>query len=176
VVNVTPSSSSAIRYLLELGHQEILLMAGPPRAPDTAWAVQEYRECFQERGLPVDEALFLNGDYEEVVARSALLQAMDRGVEFSAVYCLTDTMAMGVYEALAKRGRRVPRDVSVIGKNDSFFARFLNPPLTSVRVPMCEAGRLGAERLLRTIESGEPPRKIFLENELILRLSTAVRK
>ncbi len=176
VVNVTPPSSSAIRYLLELGHRQVLLMAGPHKAPDTVQAIREYRECLQERGLPVNEELFLNGDYEEVVARSALLQAMDRGVRFSAVYCLTDTMAMGVYEALNKRGMSVPADVSVIGKNDSFFARFLNPPLTSVRVPMCEAGRLGAASLLRTIDSGEPPRKIYLENELVLRLSTAVRK
>jgi LacI family transcriptional regulator len=96
-------------------------------------------------------------------------------VAFSAVYCLTDTMALGAYEALAERGFEIPGRVSVIGKNDSFFARFLSPPLTSVRVPMFEAGRIGAEGLLRSIEGGEPPRKVFLKNELILRLSTAVR-
>ncbi len=111
-----------------------------------------------------------------MVARSQILQALDRGVRFTAVYCLTDTMALGVYEGLAERGLAVPANVSVIGKNDSFFARFLSPPLTSVRVPMFEAGRLGAESLLRSIEGGEEPRKIFLKNELILRLSTAIRR
>ena len=50
VVNVTPPASSAIRYLLELGHREIVLMAGPRQAPDTVRSVREYRECFQERG------------------------------------------------------------------------------------------------------------------------------
>ncbi len=176
VVNVTPRESSAIRYLLGQGHERILLMGGRAQAPDTEQAVREYRECFAERGLAVDEALFLNGDYEEMVARSEVLQAFDRGLEFTAVYCLTDTMALGVYEAAAERALRIPQDVSVIGKNDSFFARFMSPPLTSVRVPMFEAGRLSSERLLRTIESGEAPRKIFLKNELILRLSTAIRR
>ena len=176
VVNVSPRAASAIRYLLDLGHERVLLMGGRSQAPDTEDAVREYREGFAERGLAADEQLFLNGDYEEMVARSQILQALDRGVRFTAVYCLTDTMALGVYEALAERGLSVPVHVSVIGKNDSFFARFMSPPLTSVRVPMFEAGRLGAESLLRSIEGGEPPRKIFLKNELILRLSTAIRR
>ncbi|NOY07482.1 MAG: LacI family transcriptional regulator [Spirochaetes bacterium] len=174
IVNVTPKSSSAIRYLLELGHEKILLMAGARQAPDTVLAIQEYRECFSERGLAVNENLFLNGDYEEMVARSELLQAINNGIEFSAIYCLTDTMALGAYEALNEKGLKIPGDISVIGKNDSFFARFLNPPLTSVRVLMYEAGKLGAKNLLRRIESNETPRKIFLKNELILRLSSAV--
>jgi LacI family transcriptional regulator len=176
VVNVTPLAASAIRCLLDLGHERILLMGGRAQAPDTEDCVREYREGFAERGLAVDERLFLNGDYEEMVARSEILQAVDRDVRFTAVYCLTDTMALGVYEALEERGLRVPADVSVIGKNDSFFARFLQPPLTSVRVPMFEAGRLGAESLLRSIEGAGAPRKIFLKNELILRLSTAIRR
>jgi DNA-binding LacI/PurR family transcriptional regulator len=175
VVNVTPRDASAVRYLLEQGHERILLMGGRAQAPDTEAGIREYHECLAERGMPPDPALFLNGDYEEMVARSQVLQALDRGASFTAVYCLTDTMALGVYEALAERGLKVPADVSVIGKNDSFFARFLSPPLTSVRVPMFEAGRLGSESLLRSI-GGEGPRKIFLKNELILRLSTAIRR
>jgi LacI family transcriptional regulator len=175
VVNVTPREASAIRYLLGQGHERILLVGGRAQAPDTDAGIREYSECFAERGLPVDETLFRNGDYEEMVARSEILQVIDRGVDFTAVYCLTDTMALGAYEALAERGLAIPGRVSVIGKNDSFFARFLSPPLTSVRVPMFEAGRIGTEGLLRSIESGEPPRRVFLRNELILRLSTAVR-
>ncbi len=176
VVNVTPRDASAVRCLLEQGHERILLMGGRAQAPDTEQGIREYREIFADRSLAADEGLFLNGDYEEVVARSQILQALDRGLVFTAVYCLTDTMALGVYEALAERGLRVPADVSVIGKNDSFFARFMSPPLTSVRVPMFEAGRLGSESLLRSIEGGEAPRKIFVKNELILRLSTAIRR
>ena len=83
-------------------------------------------------------------------------------------------MALGVYEALQENHFRIPDDISVVGRHDSFFSNLLNPPLTTVRTPIFEMGVKGAEVLLNAIQIGGQPRKVFLDNELILRSSTKV--
>ena len=126
--------------------------------------------------MEIDEDLILYGDYEREVAKGSMLQFLQKGIRFSAVYCISDTMALGVYEALKDNGLRIPEDVSVIGKHDSFFAKFLDPPLTTVRVKIFEIGVKAAQILLDTIQNGAKPRKVFIDNELILRSSTQVRR
>jgi DNA-binding LacI/PurR family transcriptional regulator len=172
----TPPSAGAARFLLEMGHRRILFMAGAPRAADSQAEVRMYRAALKSFGLDWDAELVVYGNYEHQEARAAMGEALRRGVEFSAVYCLTDAMALGVYEALAEAGLHIPADVSVVGKNDSFFARFMNPPLTTVRVPIFEAGVRAAEILVNAMEKDEAPRKVILNNELINRLSVRVKK
>jgi LacI family transcriptional regulator len=172
----TPTSAGAVRYLLEMGHKRILFVAGAVGAADSQVEVRMYRAALKSYGLAWDPALVVYGNYEHQESRAAIGEALRRGVEFSAVYCLTDTMALGVYEALAEAGRRIPADVSVVGKNDSFISRFMNPPLTTVRVPIFEAGVKAGEILVNAMKKDEPPRKVILNNELINRLSVRVRK
>ena len=171
VINSTPRASSAVRHLLGLGHRRILLMAGSRNAPDTRLAVDEYRDRFAEAGLPVDERLIRFGEYERLVAKSDMAAVFEAVPDFTAVSCINDNMALGVYEALKERGLTIPGDVSVIGRDDSSIATVMQPALTTIRVPMYETGKTAAELLLRRLEHKDPVRKIVLENELILRES-----
>jgi LacI family transcriptional regulator len=174
VVFTTPEASSAPNFLLGQGHRRIVLMAGREQGLSSTEELRMYRRDYQRHGLTVDDELILYGDYERGAARGAMLQFLQKGIVFSAVYCISDTMALGVYEALREYGLRIPDDVSVVGKHDSFFAGFLNPPLTTVRVKIFEVGAKAADILLHTIQHGGAPRKIVLDNELILRASTRV--
>ena len=176
VIFTTPEASSAVNFLMDQGHQRIVFVAGREGTCNSDEELQHYIMCHQKRGLEFDEDLVLYGDYEGPIAKGAMLQFLQKKIEFSAVYCISDTMALGVYEALKDHGLRIPEDVSVIGKHDSFFSNYLNPPLTTVRVKMFEIGVKAAEILLDTIQHDVKPKKVFLDNELILRSSTKVRR
>ena len=138
--------------------------------------LQQYRHFHQQLVCDINQELFLFGDYERGAAKGAMLQFLQKDIDFSAVYCISDTMALGVYEALKEHGLRVPDDISVIGKHDSFFASYLNPSLTTVRVKIFEIGVKAAEILLDSIQHDVKPKKVFLDNELILRASTRVKR
>lgn len=176
VVFATPAASSAVAFLFAQGHQRIALFLGSPRSPMCEEELQQYRALHAQRGLAVDEQLILYGDYERASAKGSMLEFLRKELAFSAVYCVSDTMALGVYEALKESGLRIPDDISVVGKHDAFFASFLNPPLTTVRVKMFDIGVHAADMLLAAIRHGGQAKKIFLDNELILRASTRVWK
>jgi DNA-binding LacI/PurR family transcriptional regulator len=176
VIVQTPKTSNPIQFLLNLGHRKIVLMGGPRKAPDTEGAVNSYIATHREQDIEPDTSLILNGDYEKIVAKSEMIKLLDHRADFTAVFCLSDYMALGVYEAIKERGYEIPAHFSVIGRDDTFFAVDMHPSLTTVRLPMFVMGKTAAELLLRSIESEEKPRKIFLENELILRDSVLVPK
>ena len=93
----------------------------------------------------------------------------------TAVTCYNDLVALGLCRALAELGLRVPEDVSVIGFDDINLLPYLPLPLTTVRIPKTEMGRLATQMLIRQVESKEVgrPRKVFLDAELVVRGSTA---
>ena len=80
----------------------------------------------------------------------------------------SDRIAVGAMTALAASGRSIPGDVSVIGFDDHAVSTRTSPPLTTIRQPLLEQGRLAAEMALGMID-GEPPRTVVLHTELIER-------
>ena len=160
-------------YFLRNGHRDIVLMAGREDAPESDSAIAGYRAALKRVEVPFRDDLVVFGNYERDVSRSQLLAVIERGVAFSAVYALSDTMAAGAYEALADTGLSIPDDVSIVGRNDSFFANLMNPPLTTVRRPIFDVGTRSAECLLRTINGATDTRKIVLKASLIQRMSSA---
>ena len=173
VVNVTPRLSSGTKLLLSMGHRKILFMGGAANAPDTISAYAEYKSLHEEYGIPLDEKLVMNGGYERAAARSEFSRAIAEKIDFSAVFCLSDTMALGVYEAAADNGLLIPGDISVVGKDDAQFATVLRPKLTTIKVPAYETGKVAAQLALDAIEEQSHPRHIELDNELVMRESVA---
>jgi DNA-binding LacI/PurR family transcriptional regulator len=84
-------------------------------------------------------------------------------------------MATAVINALHRRNLRVPKDVSVIGANDDLYAVHVEPPLTTVRLPVREAGRRAAEIIVASLGAATPSQPVseMLAGELIVRASTA---
>ena len=88
--------------------------------------------------------------------------------------CYNDLVAIGLLRALAELGLRVPDDVSVVGFDDIPLLAYLTVPLTTIRMPKIQMGRIAAQMLIRHVESKEvvPPRKVYLSAELVVRHST----
>jgi len=81
-------------------------------------------------------------------AREAATASVFSNVHFTAVIAVTDAVAMGVCRGLQTRRIRIPRDISVVGFDNTYFSCFLNPPLTTVDVPRIELSRLAISALM----------------------------
>ena len=90
----------------------------------------------------------------------------------TAIVCGNDLLALGAMHQLQLQGLKVPDDVAVAGFNDFSFSAFVNPPLTTVRIPGYEIGRIAANRLIEYLEGTLDPateRRVVLPVELVLR-------
>jgi LacI family transcriptional regulator len=165
---------AATEHLLSLGHRRIGAITGPGDYLCSRARTDGYRSALERAGISVDPALVRAGDFQHeggFVRGGELLDEADRP---SAIFAGSDQQAFGLYEAARQRGLRVPQDLSVIGFDDLPVARWLSPPLTTVRQPLAEMGRAAAQMLDGLIE-GLPLRtnRVELSTELIVRESTA---
>jgi LacI family transcriptional regulator len=165
---------AATDHLLGLGHRRIAAITGPAGYLCSRARVDGYRSALERAGLPYDPALVRHGDFQHeggFLRGGELLDLPDRP---TAIFAGSDQQALGVYEAGRQRGLLVPQDLSVVGFDDLPAARWVSPPLTTVRQPLAEMGRVAAEMLGDLIE-GIPLRsqRVELATELVIRESTA---
>jgi LacI family transcriptional regulator len=163
----------ATEHLISLGHRRIGMIGGPRGLLNGRARQNGYRAALEDAGLPLDPGLLDTGDllFESGVAATDRL--LDRPGPPTAIFAANDLMAFGVYAAAWSRGLRVPEDLSVVGFDD-LDAHQATPPLTTVRQPLVEMGRLATRTLLGLIR-GEPAvaARAELVTDLIVRASTA---
>ena len=125
-------------------------------------------------GIEIPDGYVRSGDfdYQAGVAGGAVL--LDLPERPTAVFAATDEVAAGIVEAARTRGLRVPEDLSVVGFDDTEIAALLSPPLTTVRQPLREMGRLALRTAVR-LAAGEEldAHHVELATELVIRSSTA---
>ena len=165
---------SATRHLLELGHRRIGMISGPSRVLCSRARVDGYRAALETAGLKVDPALIRYGDFhvESGFAQGRHLLELDDPP--TAIFAGSDLQALGVYEAARQAGLRIPEDLSVVGFDDLSVARWVGPPLTTVRQPLVEMAAAGARMLLDLVRGERPTlNRLELATTLVVRHSTA---
>jgi DNA-binding LacI/PurR family transcriptional regulator len=163
-----------IEHLIQAhGKRRILFMRGPVHQEDSFRREVGYKSALAANGIPFDENLVLNGDFERDIAYHVLNDFLGNGkrVAFDAVFTGDDDAAIGVLRALHKHGYKIPEEVAVVGFDDLGFASFLNPPLTTVRAPTESVGRIATEKLFSLLENSSPNEAIVLPTEIIFRRS-----
>ncbi|MDQ1581230.1 MAG: hypothetical protein QOD05_2005 [Microbacteriaceae bacterium] len=160
----------ATSYLADLGHRNILHVAGPSWSLDANERLNGWRTELERRGLPVRDPIV--GDWTPESGYEIGLKLAEEN-EFSAVFCANDQMTLGVLHALADSGIRVPDDVSVVGFDDIPEAAHFIPPLTTIRQDFVELGRQIMATLLTLIEGADVVEPIHTEPRLIVRKSTS---
>jgi LacI family transcriptional regulator len=166
----------AVEHLIGLGHRRIWHVAGPPDWLEARARIEGWRAALEHAGLPA--AGMLTGDW---TARSGYAAGLELAAEaVTAVFAGNDHMALGMLRALHEKGLRVPEDVSVVGFDDIPEARYLRPPLTTIRRDFDEVGRRCVTTLLALIEGARkrarpaPQPAPPVRPELVVRRSTAV--
>ncbi|GAA2149499.1 LacI family transcriptional regulator [Humibacillus xanthopallidus] len=164
---------SAAQHLLDLGHRRIAFLGGHLGAACNQARMSGFRAALERAGIavPVEYIRSAHFMYADGVAGGAAL--LDLPVPPTAIFAASDEIAVGVMEAARARGLRVPEDLSVVGFDDTQLARMSSPPLTTVRQPLTEMGRVAVRTALRLID-GESidSHHVELATELVLREST----
>ncbi|MER5479514.1 LacI family DNA-binding transcriptional regulator [Streptomyces sp. NPDC002734] len=161
-------------HLLELGHRRIGYAAGPAERTTTRHRLEGHREALAAAGLggdPAGRGLTVHGPYGRRTGYEAARELLRREPGLTAVVAANDTVALGVCAALREAGLRVPEDVSVAGFDDLPFSADAVPALTTVRLPLQEAGAR-AGRLALGTEKPPPGRVAEVAAELVVRAST----
>lgn len=180
----------AADHLVSLGHRRIGVLLGRAttsgrsqslRATDVADSpiriVRErsegYLEGLRDAGLAPKDILFWEaGGHDPDAGRHATADLLRDNPEVTGLLCFADQLAIGAIQAATSAGRAVPEDLAVVGFDDIPRAANWDPPLTTVRQPLVDKGRLAAELLLDEIENGIR-RRVELPIELVVRESTA---
>ncbi|MEV6180085.1 LacI family DNA-binding transcriptional regulator [Streptomyces sp. NPDC052015] len=165
---------AATEHLLSLGHRRIGLIAGPPRLLCSRARFDGYRAALEAAGLAVEESLVVPGDFRPESGFTGCTALLDLHEPPTALFAASDQMALGAIEALRRRGLRVPEDMSVVGFDDLPEVRWSSPPLTTVRQPLADMGKLAARTVLSLARGDRPDApRVELGTELVVRSSTA---
>jgi DNA-binding LacI/PurR family transcriptional regulator len=163
----------ATRYLLGKGHRRVAHLLGDQRYPTARNRLEGYQRALADHGLVVDEALVSGGDWLSSTARASITRFLALAEPPSAIFAANDSLAIAAIEELRSRGVRVPQAVAVIGFDDIEMASWMEPALTTVRIPLYDIGQRAAEQVLAMLqaETGEPARVETVPLELIHRKS-----
>jgi LacI family transcriptional regulator len=167
--------AAMVAALVELGHSRIAFLAGPETLLVARERLAGYRRGMADARLDLDERLVVNGGFDRAGGAAGVDELLARGIDFSAIACANDLLALGALQRLAELGRDVPRDVSVAGFDDISMAALSAPHLSTVRLPLREMGRRGFDAAMR-IQNGEAIEPQTLATEVVLRDSTARRE
>ncbi len=190
VTNIVLDHHSAVEqaliHLFELGHRNIAFMRGPRAIPDSEFRWESIQNVAREMGLRIDPAHVIRIDaagwsmktgYHPMapeIGYKPMQALLEKSRDFTAIFCFNDIAAIGAIRALRDVGLSVPSDVSVVGFDDILSAAYSTPSLTTVRQPLFEMGKRGAEVLLDRIANREKeyPAEIVVAPELVVREST----
>jgi len=173
VENIEITKKLIEHLIQDHGRKRIVFLRGPHHQEDSLRREAGYKAALEANGIPFDESLVLNGEFERDIAYEVMNEFLSNGKrpDFDAVFTGDDDAAIGALRALQQHNIDVPNDVSVAGFDDLGFAPFLNPPLTTVRAPTQLVGTLAAERLFELLEDHSTEGIIVLPTEIVIRHS-----
>ncbi len=171
-------SEKMTEYLLKLGHKKIALIT-EQTGPIGSLRTQGYREAYAKRGLEVPEKLiyYVQEDIDHYSMENGYLtakQLLASGEEVTAVYAVSDSLAIGVCRAVMEADKRIPEDISVAGYDGIELGEYYNPKLTTIRQPVEEIAKKTIRLLLDVIGERKEHQQIVLSAELVVRDSTGI--
>ncbi len=164
--------AQAIEHIVQLGHRHVAVISGPPDNRTAITIADTFIARLNKNRL--NPFAVVSSDYR-VDAGAAAVRAVLSSPEIpTAILCGSDLIAMGAMSVLEEVGLRVPEVVSVIGIDDISFAFLARPPLTTIRVPREQLGRIAFQALDRMLRlKRHRGDNYYLETELVVRKSTA---
>ena len=163
-------------YLISQGHRQIGMIGGRKK-PSFAERERGFRKTMQAAKLKINNGWILDSENSLDGARRAARQILECGNRPTAVFCVSDELAIGCMHELQLAGLGVPDDISVVGFDDIRYAEVTNPPLTTVRQPAEEMGERIVQKLCAAIRDEKPgePETQIVSHQLVTRNSVAPR-
>ena len=176
VVDNRHGGRQATLHLIGGKHRRIGCICGPRNLTSAEERLQGYKDALSEARLPLDPALIQWGNFHIEGGYAAVQVLLDLSKPITAVFASNDLMAVGALRGIAARGLRVPDDVAVVGFDDIRFAKYTQPPLTTVMQPIRQIGKLATELVMARV-NGErrEPQRHRLKTILVVRESCGIK-
>lgn len=153
----------AIDHLCRRGHRTIAVVGGDNcHSYISSERLRGCKESFAAHHLAPDEALYAKANYNYASAYRAMDKLLSRRKDITAVFCMSDIMAVGAIRAIRDAGLRVPEDISVMGFDGIDLAKYYDPKITTVCQPVGEIARTSVDLLLARIEKEAAPKTVVL--------------
>lgn len=167
------SAADLAQALLQLGHRRFAVLTGPAALTTVTDRFGGFRDALTAAGVRIAADQIVEGRFNRDGGYRAATELLDRGLAATCVFAVTDVMAIGALSALRDRGVAVPAEVSLAGFDDVPIVTDLNPPLTTVALPLEEMGARAVALALRDRDGTRRSRIERIDGRVILRSSTA---
>jgi DNA-binding LacI/PurR family transcriptional regulator len=158
----------ATQHLIELGHRQILHIAGPSTSSEASSRLRGYQKAMTEAGL---KASVVQGDWTAETGYRIGVELDLDGAAPTAIFTANDHLALGLIKALSARGVSIPEDISLVGFDDIPEAPYFLPPLTTVRQDFTQLGELAIQVLLSDLAGTKRKKMATITPQLVLRES-----
>ena len=170
LVRNVAGARAAVAHLAGLGHRRIGVVSDSPDITSSAERIQGYRQALRAAGIAPEPGLISIGGPTRDDGEAAALRLLDRPDRPTAVFTANNFMTVGALRAARSLALRIPEDVALVGFDDLDWTTLVQPPVTVVRQPVADLGRVAGERLLRRLDGDAgPPKRIRLDANLIVR-------
>jgi len=173
-VDNTKAAEKATDYLTSLGHKDIACISNAqPKYTAAPERVDGYRKALSKMNIPINEDLIRYADFDPESGYECMRSLLENSDTFTAVFVASDNVAIGAKSALREANLRIPDDISIVGFDDIPWAKYSDPPLTTIQLPAESLAESACTLLLDLIQDkeGTGQQQIILETELIIRKS-----
>ena len=170
----------AVTHLIELGHRRIACITNAALYYTAAEErLQGYRQALEGAGIEYDPQLVRYGDFDPDSGYREMMDLLEQSPVgkpgFSAAFVASDVVAFGAKAAIRDKGMNVPREIALVGFDDVPISRYTDPPLTTVKLPARELGRVAGEYLVRIMDGEQlQGTRVLLDTQLVIRESCGV--
>ncbi|HUX22695.1 MAG TPA: LacI family DNA-binding transcriptional regulator [Spirochaetia bacterium] len=173
-INDRAAARDATNYLVSLGHRRIGVIGAGKQIASGINRTNGFNDALKEHGLPFTPSRIVPGWFSFESGYRATRQLLRNDSTVTAIFCLSDEMAIGAVRYLKDEGLRVPDDVSVMGFDDVALATYTDPQLTTTRQPIRQIGSGAADLLMRIIrKESRIPKRVVLDHTIVVRSSCA---
>lgn len=165
-------AEEAVSYLIGRGYRRILHLTGPSNSVIGAARLQGYEDALDNAGIFVDPNFIMKGQFNTAWGIEGIRKALGIGRFFDAVFCGSDSIALGAMKAIKDAGLSIPKDMGVVGFDDIELAKLVDPTLTTVRQPNYALGYEAVSMLASCLkDAAYEPGTLSLSTELVIRES-----
>ncbi|WP_332237254.1 LacI family DNA-binding transcriptional regulator [Sporolactobacillus sp. KGMB 08714] len=157
-----------VKYLAEYGHKRIAHISGPLYTTTGIERLQGYRKAIKECNIEFNSEYVQESDYSIEGGYAAMKKLLLLSQRPTAVFAASILISLGAMKAIRESGLSIPKDISLVGYHDVFFADTLNPPLTTVKMPLEEMGDQAIGKLIAMLRKKDTGKGIIVPGGSII--------
>lgn len=173
LVDNSRASRDGVNYLIDKGYRRIAYIAGPLNTGTARDRLEGYKIALAENGIDYDGSLVRVGEYRSKWGYDAAGDLLESKLDFQAIFCGNDAIAIGAMKKLRERGVSVPEDIAIMGFDDIYIASMVDPELTTIKQPNYSMGYEAVNMMIDSIQGKKIGKKnLILDTELVVRKSS----